>query len=95
MRENGSGLIKIRAQCPAANAVTERFVKSVKHEYLRKLIFFGIGSLERALREYVEFHYRHERNHQGIGNRIIEPGPEVGGREGEIARVDRLGGLLR
>lgn len=95
MRENGIELVKIPAQCPAANGVSERFVKSVKYECLRKLIFFGVGSLERALREYVEFHYRHERNHQGIRNRIIEPGAEVGATAGRIERVDRLGGLLR
>jgi putative transposase len=95
MREAGIELVKIPAKCPAANGVSERFVKSVKYECLRKLIFFGIGSLERALREYVEFHYRHERNHQGIGNRIIEPGAEVGATTGRIVRVNRLGGLLR
>ncbi len=95
MREAGIESVRIPAQCPAANGVSERFVKSVKTECLRKLIFFGIGSLERALREYVEFHYRSERNHQGIGNRIIEPGAEVGTTVGRIERVDRLGGLLR
>lgn len=95
MRESGIELVKIPARCPAANGVSERFVKSVKTECLRKLIFFGVGSLERALREYVEFHYRHERNHQGIGNRIIEPDAEVSATVGRIERVDRLGGLLR
>jgi hypothetical protein len=36
-----------------------------------------------------------ERNHQGLGNRLIEPGPEVGRRNGRIDCHERLGGLLR
>ena len=45
--------------------------------------------------EYVE-HYNFERNHQGIGNRLIQPaldGPanDVGGA---VRRRKRLGGLL-
>jgi len=95
LRDAGVEVVRTPAKCPRANGVAERFVKSVKHECLRKLILFGIGSLERALREYVDLHYRHERDHQGIGNKLIEPGAEVGLRDGKIVRVDRLGGLLR
>jgi hypothetical protein len=36
-----------------------------------------------------------ERNHQGWGNRPIEPSAEVGRVEGEAACRNRLGGLLR
>ena len=45
-----------------------------------------------ALR-YVE-HYHRERNHQGVGHVLIEPGPEVKILEGGIRRRKRLGGLL-
>jgi len=39
-------------------------------------------------------HYRGERNHQGLGNKIIEPdfSSDV---KGELQRRERLGGLLR
>ena len=50
--------------------------------------------LVRAVKEYLE-HYHAERNHQGLGNDIIEPGDEVGRTDGEIERRERLGGLLR
>jgi hypothetical protein len=32
---------------------------------------------------------------QGLGNRLIEPGEEVGGTAGEVACQERLGGMLR
>ena len=79
---------------PNLNAHLERFMRSMKAECLNKMIFFGEGSLRHALREYVE-HYHHERNHQGLDNRLIEPGDEVGASEGEICCTERLGGLLR
>jgi hypothetical protein len=58
------------------------------------MIFFGRGSLERAIREYAA-HYHHERNHQGLENRIPFPDEGVGNGEGEIRSSERLGGLLR
>ena len=58
------------------------------------MIFFDRRSLERAVREYVE-HYHGERNHQGLGNRLIDPGEQVGESDGEVECTERLGGLLR
>jgi hypothetical protein len=52
----------------------------------------GVGL--RALTSYAE-HYHHERNHQGMGNQILEPGPEFGRLGGKIECRQRLGGLLR
>jgi hypothetical protein len=40
-------------------------------------------------------HFHAERNHQGIGNQLIEPGEEVGLRDGDIFCQERLGGMLR
>jgi hypothetical protein len=39
-------------------------------------------------------HYHKERNHQGRGGQIIEPGNEVGLVEGTICRRERLGGMF-
>ena len=58
------------------------------------MIFFGEKSLRRAVTTYLE-HYHAERNHQGLDNKIIEPGDEVGKGTGEIDCRERLGGLLR
>ena len=58
------------------------------------MIFFGEKSLHRAVDAYIA-HYHAERNHQGLDNRIIEPGNEVGNDTGKIECRERLGGMLR
>jgi putative transposase len=79
---------------PNLNAHLERFWRSLREECLDRLIFFGEASLRHALKEFVR-HFLSERNHQGLGNRLIDPGPEVGLTEGIIHRRERLGGMLR
>ncbi|QDU82506.1 hypothetical protein Pla110_42640 [Polystyrenella longa] len=76
------------------NAYLERFMRSLKSECLNKMIFFGQHSLERALKEYVA-HYHFERNHQGLGNQLIDPGEEVGSIAGKVECREHLGGLLK
>jgi putative transposase len=41
-----------------ANAFSERWVRSVKSEYLSKLILFGESSLRRALTNFCQ-HYKY------------------------------------
>jgi putative transposase len=45
------------------------------------------------LKEFEE-HYHAERNHQGLANRIIAPGSEIGQIHGSDRRRERLGGML-
>ena len=56
------------------------------------MILFGEDHLRHALGEYVE-HYHRERNHQGIGNELIDGRPSTG--LGDVRSLDRLGGMLR
>ena len=72
----------------------ERFMRSIKEEALSRMIFFGEDSLRNAVRQFLD-HYHSERNHQSLGNCIIEPPDEVGKATGEIQCRERLGGLLR
>ena len=58
------------------------------------MIFFGRRSLESAVREYVE-HYHAERNHQGLGNELIEPSDDAKFIAGKIECRQRLGGMLK
>jgi putative transposase len=67
---------------------------AIKDECLNRMIFFGKRSLRKATREYAA-HYHGERNHQGIGNRLIEHVNRNGFDLGAIQCVERLGGLLR
>ena len=69
-------------------------MRSLKSECLDRMIFFGQRSLERALKQFVT-HYHGERNHQGLGNRIINAGDEVGEKVGDVRCRERLGGMLR
>jgi hypothetical protein len=39
-------------------------------------------------------HYHGERNHQGLGNRLIIPDESHAGNGGTIRRRERLGGML-
>jgi len=79
---------------PNLNPHIERFIRSVKDESLSRRIFFGESMLRNAVRQYLVHDHR-ERDHQGLDNRLIEPGDEVGRRDGEIQCRDRLGGVLR
>ena len=76
------------------NAYVERFMRSLKSESLGRMIFFGEKSLRRAVAAYLD-HYHAERNHQGLGNELIDPGEAVGAVAGKIECRERLGGMLR
>jgi putative transposase len=92
LQEGGLRVIQAPYRAPNANAHAERFVRSINEECLDRLIPFGGEHFRRAVAEFVT-HYHRERNHQGLGNELIElpPGQE---RVGRIRRRSRLGGLL-
>jgi hypothetical protein len=58
------------------------------------MIFFGETMLRNAVSSYLVHYHRHH-NHQGLDNRLIEPGEEVGRTDGEVRCRESLGGLLR
>ena len=95
LKEAGVKPLALPARSPNLNAFAERWIRSAKDECLERLIFFGAGSLTRALDMYVQ-HHQQERNHQGRENLILfpSPGDRVGAPDGEIVRRERLGGLL-
>jgi hypothetical protein len=90
--EIGIRLVQTPYQAPNANAYAERFVRSINEECLDQLIPIGERHFRRAVAEYVA-HYHHERNHQGIENRLIA-GPPASSTVGRIRRRPRLGGVL-
>ena len=94
LQDAGCEPLRLPARSPNLNAWAERFVRSIKEECLGKMIFFGERSLNRAIREYL-VHYQGERNHQGLGNRLIEPANDAGREAGNIECRERLGGVLR
>ena len=86
--------VRLPSRSPNRNAYAERFVRSIKSECLAQVIPIGEAHLRRAVREYVE-HYHGERNHQGIGNRLIDSATDRIRDGGPIECRERLGGLLR
>jgi transposase InsO family protein len=89
----GVRIVLMPVRAPNATAYAERFVRSIREECLDRLILFGERRLFRALDEFVA-HYHGERNHQGLGNELIDPAAAVAGATRVRCR-DRLGGLLR
>ncbi len=96
LKDAGTEPLVLPPHSPNLNAFAERWVRTIKSECLSRLIFFGERSLWRAVEEFVA-HYHAERNHQGLGNALIEPraADRVGERLGLIDCRERLGGLLK
>ena len=93
VEEGGTEVIRLPPMSPNLNAYAERFVRSIKNECVRRMIFIGQASLRRAVTEYVE-HYHRERNHQGLGNSLIHAPAVVATSDGAVLRHARLGGML-
>ena len=92
LREAGIRVIRTPYHAPNANAHAERFVRSIREECLERLIPLGERHFRRAVAEFVA-HYHGERNHQGLGNELINGVPSAAGI-GRVRRTSRLGGLL-
>jgi transposase InsO family protein len=71
LRSVGVLTVRLPPRSPNLNAHLERFHGSIKAECLDRLILFGETMLRNAIREYL-LHYHRERNHQGLGNRLID-----------------------
>ena len=81
------------AHSPNLNALAERFVLSIKSECLDRIVPLGEAHLRRAICEYVA-HYHHERNHQGLGNALVDGNLQDATGTGAVVCRERLGGLL-
>jgi transposase InsO family protein len=49
---------------PRMNAITERWVKTLRSELLDRTLIWNEAHLRRALREYERRHYNHHRTHR-------------------------------
>ena len=91
----GVGITPLRLppRSPNLNAYAERFVRSIKEECLERVVLLGEQHLRLLVREYVE-HYHRERNHQGLGNRLLSEPPPPPDSDADVRRRRRVGGLL-
>jgi transposase InsO family protein len=94
LAREGIQVIRLPPRSPNLNAFAERFVRSIKEECLNRMIFFGEASLRHALAQYMG-HYHGERNHQGVGNTLLQDSGAWCSRSAPVKRYQRLGGMLR
>jgi putative transposase len=95
-RSGGIRVVKTPVRAPQANAIAERFVRTVRVEGLDWLLILNRRHLERVLRIFVE-HYNTQRPHRALNllpPQRAEPPPPPPPTVGEIRRHDRLGGLI-
>src|SRR5262249_24087566 len=83
LREAGVKPPRLPPRSPNRNPHLERFWRSLKEECLERVIFFGENTLRRSVGEFIS-HFHAERNHQGLENKLIDPGGEVGRASGKI-----------
>ncbi|MCK4886568.1 MAG: integrase core domain-containing protein, partial [Planctomycetes bacterium] len=67
LKAGGITCKKTSVASPNMTPFVERFIRSIKHECLNKMLIFGEKHLKYCVSEYME-HYHTERPHQGIGN---------------------------
>ena len=93
-RSEGIRIVKTPVRAPKANAVAERFVRTVRSECLDWLLILNRRHLEHVLRVYAE-HYNRQRPHRALALRPPNGRAEASlPASGEIQRRDRLGGLI-
>jgi putative transposase len=89
----GIEIVNIPYQAPNANAVAERWVRSVREECLDRLIILNERHLRRVLQEYITY-YNERRPHQSLAQ-DSPLGLESGSIQGPIRCRHVLGGIIR
>jgi putative transposase len=97
-RSEGVEIIRTPIRSPKANAIAERFVKTVRTECLDWLLILNRRHLERVLGVYVD-HYNRQRPHRALDLRPPEPEHRTlrlasTAQPRDVIRRDRLGGLI-
>jgi len=96
-RSEGIEVIKTPVRAPTANAIAERFVRTVRSECLDWLLIVNRRHLERVLRVFTD-HYNTHRPHRSL--HLTPPAPSAcelrvaGSASAAVKRRDRLGGLI-
>jgi putative transposase len=88
-------ILKTPVHAPQANALCERFLRSVRQECLVHLLILHEKQLQRVLNQYVAY-FNLARPHQGIGQQLPEPNrsPLSSHQAGDkVIAVPILGGL--
>src|ERR687887_462627 len=95
-RSESVRVVETPFRAPRANAIAERWVRTVRGECLDHVLIVGRRHLERVLRVYVA-HYNAERPHRSLA--LATPAGQPPAARGspqpaQIHRRDVLGGLI-
>jgi putative transposase len=97
-RSEGLEIIRTPIRAPRANAIAERFVRTVRSECLDWLLILNRKHLERVLRVFAD-HYNAHRPHRALN--LAPPDPQrpplrlaTTSPPDRVDRRDRLGGLI-
>jgi transposase InsO family protein len=95
LRSVGVRVIKTPVRSPRANAVAERWVRSVRNECLDHVLVLGRGHLDRLLRAYIA-HYNAERPHRWLALAASDgtAPPRASPPVSAVRRRELLGGLI-
>ena len=92
---DGADVIKIPVRAPRANAIAERFVGSIRHEVLDRILIMNTAHARRVLDQY-EGRFNTHRPHRDLRQAApLRPLPAVPATSTvTVVKRDRLGGLL-
>jgi putative transposase len=93
VRAEGVRVVKTPVRAPRANAIAERWVRTVRNECLDHVLVFGRCHLEQILRSYLA-HFNAERPHRALQLAAPTGSPRSRGSPAEIRRRDVVGGLI-
>jgi transposase InsO family protein len=89
----GIRIVKTPVRAPRANAIAERFARTIRTECLDWLLILNRRHLEHVVRVYTD-HYNRQRPHRALELNPPNPPEPTLPASGEIQRRDRLGGLI-
>jgi hypothetical protein len=93
--DGAADVLKIPVRAPRANAICERFVRSVRRELLDRILIVNAAHARAVLGEY-ETHFNTHRPHRALSQAApLQPLPAVPAHPtATVVRHHRLGGLL-
>jgi putative transposase len=94
-RTSNIKILKTPVHAPRANAICERFLRSVRQECLDHLLILHEKQLQRVLNAYVAY-FNQARPHQGIAQRILQQRrsvPSAQNTGNKVIALPVLGGL--
>jgi len=86
-------VVKTPVRSPQANALAERFVRTVRTECLDWLLILSRRHLDHVVRIYAD-QYNRQRPHRSLALQVPQPTPRAPAPTDRVRRRDRLGGLI-